>query len=62
MIAEKLQTQLYIGGAFVPAKGGATSDVMNPATGEVLTRVASAQAEDVDAAVEAAYAQYDGGD
>ncbi len=62
MIAEKLQTQLYIGGAFVPAKSGATSDVMNPATGEVLTRVASAQAEDVDAAVEAAYAQYDGGD
>jgi 1-pyrroline dehydrogenase len=44
----------YIGGAWVPAQGGATDLVVAPATGEPLDEVASSDATDVDAAVEAA--------
>jgi 1-pyrroline dehydrogenase len=44
----------YIGGQWVPAASGATDDVCNPATGEVIAQVASSDAADVDAAVSAA--------
>ncbi len=39
--------------------GGATDEVLNPATGEVLAEVPASGAEDVDAAVEAAAAAFD---
>jgi 1-pyrroline dehydrogenase len=44
----------FIGGAWAPAKDGATDEVLNPATGEVLAEVASGGAPDADAAVAAA--------
>jgi aldehyde dehydrogenase (NAD+) len=47
-----------IGGDWVPAAGGETIDVINPATGEVLGRVPRGTAADVDAAVRAAEAAF----
>lgn len=44
----------FIGGAWKPAAGGATDEVLDPATGEVIAEVASSDASDVDAAVSAA--------
>jgi 1-pyrroline dehydrogenase len=44
----------FIGGAWTPAKDGATDEVINPATGEVLAEVASGGAVDAEAAVSAA--------
>lgn len=46
--------QLWIGGKWMPANDGAVFDSLNPATGEVVARVASAAGEDVDRAVRAA--------
>lgn len=45
---------LFIDGSFRPAKAGASVPITNPATGEVLSKVAAATAEDVDHAVDAA--------
>ncbi|MGV6492428.1 betaine-aldehyde dehydrogenase [Stenotrophomonas rhizophila] len=47
---------LYIGGRYVPSQGGRTFEVVNPATGEVLANVHSANSDDLDAAVESAQA------
>ncbi|WP_372382278.1 betaine-aldehyde dehydrogenase [Xanthomonas sp. NCPPB 1068] len=47
---------LYIGGRHVPARGGHTFEVVNPATGEVLANVHNAGADDLDAAVDSARA------
>jgi aminobutyraldehyde dehydrogenase len=44
----------YIGGAWMPARTGATDPVVAPATGDTLEEVASSGAVDVDLAVEAA--------
>jgi len=46
--------KMLIGGDWCDAAGGRTMEVMNPATEEVVATVASADREDVDAAVEAA--------
>ncbi|NGO53869.1 aldehyde dehydrogenase [Allomesorhizobium camelthorni] len=46
-----LPTQAFIDGSFRPAKSGRTFDTLNPATGEVLAKVAACGAEDVDYAV-----------
>jgi betaine-aldehyde dehydrogenase len=54
-------TQLFIGGTWRDAADGATFDVIAPATEERLTQVAAASAPDIDAAVTAARAQFDGG-
>ena len=54
--------QLYIDGRWQPATDGGTFDVFNPATERLLAKVASAKPEDVDAAVRAARAQFDGGE
>ena len=48
------QTALFIGGRFVPATDGRTFATINPATEEVLSQVAFAGEQDVDAAVAAA--------
>ena len=55
----ELQTLNFIGGAFVAAASGATDEVVNPATGEVIAEVASGDAADADAAVRAASDAFD---
>ena len=45
---------LWIAGERVPARSGRYGAVVEPATGDVLARVAEAGVEDVDAAVAAA--------
>src|SRR5256885_10728011 len=45
--------KLFIGGRWGDSASGKTFDSINPATGEVLARVAEAGAEDVDPAVPA---------
>ncbi len=47
-------TDNFIGGKFSPAASGKTDEVINPATGEVIAKVASSDSIDVDAAVAAA--------
>jgi 1-pyrroline dehydrogenase len=51
--------QNFIGGSWVDARDGATDEVLNPATGEVLAKVPASGAEEIDAAVEAAAAAFD---
>ena len=51
---------LLIGGEWVAAEGGKTSETRSPGTGEVLARVAAASAADVDRAVKAARAAFEG--
>jgi aldehyde dehydrogenase (NAD+) len=56
------QTQCFIGGKWIPAASGKTFETVNPATEEVIAEVAEGDAEDIDAAVEAARDQFDGGE
>jgi phenylacetaldehyde dehydrogenase len=53
--------QLFINGEFADAASGKTMDIVNPATGEVLGRLASAGPSDVDRAVVAAQSAFDEG-
>ena len=53
--------QLFIGGSWVDAKAGGTFLSTNPTTGTPWAEVAEGRAEDIDAAVSAARAAYDGG-
>jgi len=55
-----MRKQLFIDGAWRDAAGGKTIEVVNPATEEVIAEVASAEQTDVDAAVAAARAAFDG--
>lgn len=48
----------YIGGSWQPSSDGATTEVMNPATDEVIATVPVSTTADVDAAVEAAAAAF----
>src|SRR6476620_4456663 len=48
------QTKLMINNDWVNASDGGTFDTLNPATGEVVAKVAHATAKDVDAAVRGA--------
>jgi acyl-CoA reductase-like NAD-dependent aldehyde dehydrogenase len=48
------RTQAFIDGRYVDAASGATFDTVNPATGQVLARIAAGDGEDVDRAVAAA--------
>ena len=54
-------TGLFIGGEWRDAAGGETFDVVSPSSEEHLATVAAAQPADIDAAVAAARAQFDGG-
>ena len=47
-------TQLFINNKFVDAESGKTFETINPSTGKAITRVAEADARDVNKAVEAA--------
>jgi phenylacetaldehyde dehydrogenase len=53
--------KLFIGGRWVDSASGKTFDTIDPATGEVLAKVAEAGAEDVDRAVAAARKSFDSG-
>ena len=53
--------KLFIGGRWVDSAGGKTFDSIDPATGEVVARVAEAGAEDVDRAVAAARKSFERG-
>jgi aldehyde dehydrogenase (NAD+) len=61
MTETAFRNQLFINGDFVDARGGETFATINPATEEKLTDVASAGADDVDAAVRAARTQLEPG-
>jgi len=52
---------LLVGGKWVPAASGKTFETLNPATGEVLARVAEGDREDIDRAVKAARHAFDEG-
>jgi aldehyde dehydrogenase (NAD+) len=55
-----MRKQLFINGEWREAATGTTIEVVNPATEEVIAEVASAEQSDVDAAVAAARAAFDG--
>src|SRR6267378_3492040 len=55
-----MHKQLFINNEWRDAAGGKTIEVVNPATEEVIAEVASAEQSDVDAAVAAARAAFDG--
>ncbi|KAF7347270.1 Aldehyde dehydrogenase [Mycena venus] len=52
-------TGLFIGGAFVDGSSNTTIDVLNPATGKLLTKISEATPQDVDIAVKAAQDAFD---
>ncbi|XP_004287088.1 PREDICTED: aldehyde dehydrogenase family 2 member C4-like [Fragaria vesca subsp. vesca] len=54
-------TKLFINGEFVDSVSGKTFETIDPRTGEVITRVAEGDKEDVDLAVKAARAAFDHG-
>ncbi|OAP36262.1 aldehyde dehydrogenase [Sinorhizobium glycinis] len=54
-----MRSELYIDGKWTAAANGRTFDVVNPATEEVIHRIAAATAEDVDTAVKAARRAFD---
>src|SRR5699024_3769347 len=58
-VVSKVPTGLLINGEWVDAKDGATFDVENPATGEVIATLASAGEDDAMAALDAACAVQD---
>jgi phenylacetaldehyde dehydrogenase len=53
--------QLFIDGEFVDAVSGKTFPVFNPATGEILAKVAEGDAADIDLAVKAARRAFESG-
>ena len=53
--------KLFIGGRWVEAASGKTFETLNPATGEVLAKVAEGGADDIDRAVAAARASFERG-
>jgi succinate-semialdehyde dehydrogenase/glutarate-semialdehyde dehydrogenase len=55
-VVEAVSKQLFVGGKWVDASSGATFDVLDPSTGEVLCAVSDASPEDAMAALEAAAA------
>lgn len=57
-VAIKQAYKLFIGGEWVEGETGETFETVNPATGEVLAEVVSANEDDIDKAVEAAWASY----
>ena len=54
--------QMYVNGKWTDSSSGETFDVVNPATETVLSSVSAGSTQDVDRAVAAARAQFDGGE
>src|SRR5215472_2715100 len=59
--ALSFRTQGFVDGRYVEAASGATFDSINPATGKLLARVASGDAEDIDRAVKSARGAFSAG-
>ncbi|MGA1614727.1 MAG: aldehyde dehydrogenase family protein, partial [Lutimaribacter sp.] len=59
--ALSMPTQAFVDGGFRPAASGATFDTVNPATGDVLAKVAACGAKDVDFAVQKARDAFEDG-
>lgn len=57
----KFRTNHLINGAWVPSEDGTTFDSINPATGEVIAKVASGKSADIDKAVASARAAFKSG-
>jgi len=57
----KPRTEIFINGSFRAASSGATFDSVNPATGDLIAPISSADAADVDAAVASARAAFEAG-
>ena len=57
----KPRTEIFINGSFKAASSGATFDSVNPATGDLIAPISSADAADVDAAVASARAAFEAG-
>jgi betaine-aldehyde dehydrogenase len=53
---------MYVNGKWTDSSSGDTFDVVNPATETVLSSISAGSTQDVDRAVAAARAQFDGGD
>jgi 1-pyrroline dehydrogenase len=53
------QSEMFVGGKWVPAQSGQTRTIYNPATAEPIAEVPSGGQEDVDAVVAAARAAFD---
>ncbi len=60
LLAKVEERQLFIDGAYKPGSGGQFLDTCDPATGQVLAKIANAGEKDVDAAVSAARAALKG--
>ena len=58
--AVQQRDQIYVDGSWVPSTGAGTIDVIDASTEEVYGRVAEGTADDVDRAVEAAVAAFEG--
>jgi gamma-glutamyl-gamma-aminobutyraldehyde dehydrogenase len=56
-----LETRAYIDGRFVDAASGKTFPTINPANGQIITEIASCDAEDVDCAVAVARRAFERG-
>ena len=56
-----MKTELFINGSYRAAASGATFDVVDPSTNEVVHQVARGDAQDIDAAVAAARTAFDTG-
>lgn len=54
-VVEQVKKELFIGGAWRPATGGGTVDVLDPSNGEVLAQIADATPEDAMEALAAAH-------
>ena len=55
------ESKMFVDGAWIAARGGVTHDVIDPATEQTLTRVASGGCEDAEAAAQAARRAFDHG-
>ncbi|MED5499148.1 MAG: aldehyde dehydrogenase family protein, partial [Candidatus Thermoplasmatota archaeon] len=53
------ETSMWIGGAWTGASDGATGEVLDPSSGEVIANVPKATLADVDAAVAASRAAFE---
>ena len=60
-LPEIRQTQLFIGGQWVPSQSGKTFETINPANEEVIASVAEGDAADVDLAAKAARKAFESG-
>jgi acyl-CoA reductase-like NAD-dependent aldehyde dehydrogenase len=60
-LIDGLATDLFIDGSFRPAVSGERLDVINPATGKVIAKVAAGAEADIDIAVKAAHREFSTG-